>query len=121
MNKFSKSFYYAFEGFKAVYPQRNFKIHLIIAASVILAGLFFGLSAIEWILIFMMIGVVISAEVFNTAIEEICNLITKKLKLDYYDTWDPRNLAAGGVLFVAITAAIVGLIIFIPKIIGFFN
>jgi len=116
MSKFLKSFYFAFTGIKTAYLQRNFKIHLIVVVIVTFFGIFFTISSLEWIIILFCFGLVISTEIFNTAIEEICNLLKLKLKLDYLDTWNPRNLAAGAVLISAIISAIIGLIIFLPKI-----
>jgi undecaprenol kinase len=121
MQKFLKSFYYAFEGIKTAYSQRNFKIHVFVAVIVVIFGEIVGLSSMEWIVISIMIATVISAEIFNSAIEEICNIITKKLELGYADTRNPRDLAAGAVLVTAICAFVIGLIIFIPKVLRLFG
>ena len=111
-----KAFGYAFNGWHRGLKERNLKIHLIVALGVLAASVFFQISPFEWLIVIFLIGAVISAEFFNTAIEEICDLITAKLKLHYSDTTAPRDLAAGAVLVVAVTAAVVGLIIFIPKV-----
>lgn len=117
VNKFFKSFYYAFHGLKAGLSQRNFKIHLFIAFLVVFFGSILALSPTEWLIIILCIVVVISAELLNSAAEEICNLLKVKLKLDYLDTQNPRDLAAAAVLVIAIGVAIIGLAIFVPKII----
>ena len=70
----------------------------------------------EWVIVLFLIGAVITAELFNTAIEEICNLATVKLKLRYSDTKVHRDLAAGAVLVIAVVAALIGMVIFIPKV-----
>lgn len=116
MTKFFKSFYYAFEGIKTGSDQRNFKIHILIALLVLVFGLVLSLSIVEWLAIIISISIVIAAELFNSSVESICDLLNAKLKLEYHDTWDPRNLAAGAVLITAIGAAFVGLLVFIPKI-----
>lgn len=116
VKKFSQGFSYALAGFTTGLAQFNLKFHLFMAFLVILFGSILGLSPTEWLIIILCIVAVISAELFNTAIEEICNLLKVKLKLDYDTTRDPRDLAAAAVLVVAIGAAIIGLIIFIPKI-----
>jgi len=111
-----QSFQHAFKGLFILFrDQQNAWIHLLAAIGVIVAGFFFGLSTSEWILVVFAIGFVFSAELFNSAIEEIVNLISpeynKKAGLI-------KDLAAAAVLISAITAAILGGIIFIPKIFG---
>jgi undecaprenol kinase len=111
------SFGFAFAGIRqAVLSSRNLKIHLLAALTVIFAGLIFQVSPFEWIILFILIGLVISAEIINSAIEETCNVYDEKLQLPYGTTKIPRNMAAGAVLILATMAAIVGLAIFIPKI-----
>ena len=110
-----KSFSYAFNGWCTALKERNFKIHLFVAAFVISASIFFQISVVEWLVVFILIGAVIAAELFNTAIEDICDLITAKLKLQYSDTTAARDIAAGAVLIIASVAALVRLIIFVPK------
>lgn len=111
-----KAFGYALNGWRRGLKERNIKIHLIVALCVLSASIFFQISPVEWLIVILLVGAVISAEFFNTAVEEICDLITAKLKLHYSDTTAPRDLAAGAVLIIAVTAAVVGLIIFIPKV-----
>lgn len=116
LTKFFKGFYYAAHGLTTGLSQRNLKIHFLITLLVVLFGLVLKLSIIEWLMIIICIVTVISAELFNTAVEEICNLLKVKFKLDYFDTQNPRDLAAAAVLMVALGAALIGLIIFVPKI-----
>lgn len=91
------------------------KIHIAIMIAVIIAGFIFKISKIEWIICIILFGLVISAELINTAIETVvdiaCPEIDSKAKI-------AKDVVAGSVLVVAIVAAIVGLIIFIPKIIA---
>lgn len=118
--KFLKSFVYATRGILfALRTQRNLQIHTMILAVVIIFGFYFNLSVTEWLTITLSSGLVLSSEIFNTAVEDVCNLLKLKLKLDYSATTNARNLAAGAVLISAITAATVGLIIFIPKFAAF--
>jgi len=111
-----KSFGYALNGWRTALKERNFKTHLYISVCVILAAIFFQISSVEWLIVLLLIGAVITTELINTAIEEICDLLTAKLKLQYSDTTAPRDLAAGAVLIIASVAALVGLIIFVPKV-----
>lgn len=112
--KLINSFKYAFSGIIASFKtERNMKIHILIAVLVIVLGILLKMSKTEWVMCIFAITIVISAELFNTAIETIVDMITteknEKAKI-------AKDVSAGGVLLTAIGAAIVGLIIFIPKI-----
>ena len=110
-----RSFSFAFAGIFAVLKtQHNFWIHLLAATIVILAGFVFGLTRMEWVIITLTIGFVLSAEIMNSAIEYLVDLLSPQ--------HNPKaglikDVAAAAVLVSAIAAAIVGLLIFIPKII----
>ena len=122
-NYFSKlvlSFGHAFDGFRSGLKERNLKIHLFVAICIFSAAIFFQVSSTEWLIVILLIGAVISAELFNTAIEEICNLVTTKHKLQYSATTIPRDLAAAAVLVIAISSALIGLFIFAPKVLTLF-
>ena len=113
MLKFIKSFRYAFEGIlHAIKTERNFKLHLIAAFIVIFSGLVTGLELVEWYVIFILIGGMLALELLNSAIERVVNLVTlERLPL----AKQSKDLAAGAVLIFAITSAIIGLFIFVPK------
>ena len=109
-----KSFKYAFEGiFTGVKKETNMKIHILIMILVIIFGIFLKISKIEWIICIILFGFVISMELMNTAIENTVDLITleknPKAKI-------AKDESEGAVLISAITSAIIGLIIFTPKI-----
>lgn len=117
--KLINSFKYAIEGIISSFKtERNMKIHVLAMIVVIVFGLFFKLNNIEWCFIIIAIVSVISAELFNTAIETVVDMISPeknpKAKL-------VKDIAAGAVLVVAIGAAIIGFIIFGPKVINAFN
>lgn len=109
-----RSFGYALNGLKIlVREEPNAKIHLFVTVCVVIAGIFFRLSVVEWIAVVFAIGFVIALEAINTSIENISDFISpekhnwiKKIK----------DVSAAGVLVAAITAVIIGLIVFIPKI-----
>lgn len=112
------SFGYAFEGiFEVIQSQPNFIIHLLAAFVSIGAGVYFAISSTEWCFIISSIALVLGAETFNTAIEHLTNLVSPDYHILAKKT---KDAAAGGVLFIAIGAAIVGLIIFLPKILALF-
>lgn len=112
--KMIRSFKFAFQGLKKLFlNENNAKFHFLAAILVIIAGLFFKVSANEWIFLIFAIGLVFGSEAFNTAIEKLCDKISPQK--------DPvigqiKDLAAAGVLIFAIAAVIIGLIIFLPKI-----
>ena len=112
--KLINSFKYAIEGFISSFKtERNMKIHVLAMIIVIALGIFFKLNAIEWCFIAIAIATVISGELFNTAIETVVDMISPeknpKAKL-------VKDIAAAAVLALAIGAAVVGMIIFIPKL-----
>lgn len=108
------SFNYAFKGiWQAIKKEANFRIHIMAAIFVVLLGLFFQISTFEWLVIILTIGCVMGAELFNSAIE---NMIDISHPEKNKKAGQVKDLAAGAVLVTAITAAIIGLIIFVPKI-----
>lgn len=117
--KLINSFKYAIEGIISSFKtERNMKIHVLAMIVIIALGLFFKLNKVEWCFIIIAIASVISAELFNTAIETVVDMVSPernpKAKL-------AKDIAAGAVLVVAIGAAIIGFIIFGPQIINVFS
>lgn len=117
--KIVNSFKYAIEGIISSFKtERNMKIHVLAMIVVIALGLFFRLNKVEWCFIIIAIASVISAELFNTAIETVVDMVSPernpKAKL-------AKDIAAGAVLVVAICAAIIGFIIVGPQIINVFS
>ncbi len=119
LKKRVKSFGYAFKGLRLMLNhQPNFFIHLAITIIALLLSYFLKLSRGEFLWIIVAIGVVLSAEIFNTAIEKLTDLVQPEI--------DPRagqvkDLSAAAVLVLSITALVIGLIIFIPRLLTFFN
>lgn len=111
-----KSFSYAVNGIRtASLNERNLRFHLISSVIVIGCSFFFSLSYIEWIVVVLAIGGMISLELVNTAIERVVDLITE----EYHPLAEQaKDIAAGAVFVYAITAIIIGIIIFLPKIIS---
>lgn len=93
--------------------QHNAWIHSIAALTVIVAGFYFSVSRAEWALIVFAIGMVFAAETFNTAIE----MLVDKISPEQNEVAGKiKDLAAGAVLFSAIAAAIIGVLIFWPRV-----
>ena len=111
------SFRNAFKGlFFSFTVARNLIIDLGFLITVVIGGIFFKISYTEWLVCLVFIGLVISLEMVNTAIEETVDLITK----EYSElAKHAKDVSAGAVLFSAIVAFIVGCVIFLPKVIAF--
>ena len=99
---------------RLVGSEHNMWLHLSAAVIAMALGFALSISAMEWIAIVICIGAVFSAEAFNTAIEYLADRISSN-----YDeaVGRAKDVAAGAVLFLAVASAVVGAIIFIPKII----
>jgi diacylglycerol kinase len=115
LKKRLNSFRYAFSGIATLFrSEPNAKIHLALTMLVVAGGFFFRLDTKEWSIIVLAIVAVLSAEAFNTAIEQLTDLVSP----DYHPlAGKAKDLSAGAVLLVAIGAALVGVIIFLPKIV----
>lgn len=114
-----KSFKYAFNGLLwALKTQGNLQFHFIAIVFVIAFGAYFNLSINEWLVVAVCIGMVVSAEIFNSAIEEIVNFISPN---HHQKAGLIKDLAAAAVLVTAIIAAICGLVIFGSKILTFIS
>jgi len=93
--------------------QWNFRIHLIAALVAVSLGFYFQISAIEWVALAAVIGLVLCAEALNTAIERVVDL----LEPDHHPVArDAKDLAAAAVLIASICAAIIGVLLFGPRI-----
>jgi undecaprenol kinase/diacylglycerol kinase (ATP) len=114
MKKQLLSFKYAFNGFKiAIREEHNFRIHLIAIVLVIAASYYFKISTTEWLVILLSIGMVITGELINTAIENLADIISPEYNTQIKKA---KDTAAAAVLFASIISIIVALLIFIPKI-----
>ncbi len=109
-----KSIGYAFRGaFKLITTEHSVMVQSFIGLAVTLAGFWFEISAIEWMLQILALGLVLSIEGLNTAIEKISDFI--------HPDFHPRigfikDISAGAVLFAAFAAIAIGLIIYLPRI-----
>ena len=117
--KVINSFKYAFTGMWSAYKsERNMKIHIAVAILVILFGVFLQISTYEWLACTVCFAMGIGSEMFNTAIETVVDIAMPKKD---ERAKKAKDVAAGGVLVFAIGSAIIGSIIFIPKIIDYLN
>ena len=113
-----KSFGYAFQGiFTCIRQERNMKIHVLATLIVTTLGFILGLEPLEWVACIFSIVIVIGSEMLNTAIETIVDIVSPNINPLAKKA---KDIAAGAVLVLAIGALVVGLIIFIPKIVNIF-
>jgi diacylglycerol kinase len=105
-----RKFGYAFRGIAVgVRGERSFIVHLAAAPAVIVAAGPLGCTVLEWCVLFFAVGGVLSAELFNRAIERLANAITSEEEASIRDALD---IAAGAVLIASATSAAVGLAVF---------
>ena len=114
IRKAIRSFKYAGMGIYSLFRyENNARIHLIACIVVVIAGVILHISAVEWCIIVILIGLVWSAEAMNTAIEKLADVVSPQYNPGIKDV---KDLAAAGVLILAISAVVAGSVIFIPKI-----
>jgi len=112
--KFIKSFLHALRGIAFLFKsQVNSRIELIITGIVIIAGILFRIGISEWLIILLCIALVLSLEGINTAIETFADKLHPEFDKEIGKV---KDVAAGAVLIAAIVAAIIGFIIFVPRI-----
>lgn len=113
-----KSFGYAFQGiFNTIRTERNIKIHCVAAILVTIFGIWLQISRTEWMICFILFGLILALELVNTAVEATVDLCTEDRRPLAKKA---KDAAAGAVLIAAIFAAVIGLMIFIPRLLGVF-
>ncbi len=119
LSKRLQSFVHATRGLLLLFrTEANAQIHLIVLIGVSAAGWFFGLSTSEWIAILLCFALVISFEAINTALEKLTDLASPEV---HPLAGAAKDIAAGAVFWSVIIAVIIGLIIFVPKLLPFFH
>jgi len=109
-----KSFSCAINGFKIlVREEHNARIHLIAAILVIVLGFVFQINMFEWVSIIFSIGLVFAFELINSALENIADFVSDEKHILIKKA---KDMAAGAVLSASITAFVIGIIIFLPKL-----
>lgn len=119
MKKFIRGFGFAFNGiFYTAKTQLNFRVHLFAALLAVILGFVLKISTSEWQWILVCFALVLMAELFNTALEVITDLVSPGYnKMAGHS----KDAAAGAVLIAAIFALITGIIIFLPKLLLLLN
>lgn len=118
IKKFINSFQYPIKGLRYAYKnEQNLAVDVGMALLVLIFGFLFKINKYEWAILMLTIGLVISCELVNTAIEAVVDLVTE----EYHPLAKvAKDTSAAAVLIFAVIAVIVGLIIFLPKVIALF-
>ena len=111
--KFIKSFRYALEGIRlAINSDQNVRFHILAGCLAISLAFLLQISRIEFLMILLAIFFVVMAEMVNTAIEEMTNLIKKEHSREAQIA---KDIAAGSVFIAALFSVVVALLVFIPN------
>lgn len=115
-SSFSESVGHALDGIQyTTTHERNFRIEIMFAIMVSIASFIFKISIVEWCLLVLVIGMVLALELVNTAIERCVDLVTK----DYKElAKNAKDIAAGAVFIMSMFSVVLGISIFLPKIIA---
>ena len=113
---FVKSFYFALRGiWEGVKTERNIRIHSMMTVVVILLGAYVSLNWIEWLFVLIAVTGTIALELVNSALERVVDLVTE----EYHPlARQAKDMAAATVLLYAVFSVIVGIVIFLPKLIS---
>lgn len=116
LRAFVMSFAHAFRGLGiAVRTQRNMRVHLAALVLVIVLGFVFQIAPWEWCVVVLVSGIVMAAELLNTAIEWLADRVSREREESIRNI---KDAAAGAVLAASIAAAAVGAIIFLPRLLA---
>ena len=107
---FRKSFLFAIQGFRtAVVTERNIKVMLAVGALAVVAGIVLQIDLLSWAIILLCCAVVIMAELFNTAVETIVDLVSPEF---HPLAGRAKDIAAAAVWFLSFVVAIVGVLVY---------
>ena len=113
---FRKSFLFAIQGFRtAVATERNIKVMLAVGACAVVAGLALQIDLLSWAIILLCCGVVIMAELLNTAVETVVDLVSPEF---HPLAGRAKDIAAAAVWVLSCLVAIVGVLVFANAIIA---
>jgi diacylglycerol kinase (ATP) len=111
-----RSLKFAFSGaYKLITTEHSVITQVIVGLLTTAAGFYFGISKIEWILQIFAIGLILSIESLNTAVEKMADFVHPDFhsKIGFI-----KDIAAGAVLFAGIAAVLIGLLIYVPYLLS---
>jgi len=118
LKKRFESFRYAYAGLRTLWrEEHNVRIHIVAGLIVLVMGFLLHISLSEWCVVTLVVAVVLLAEALNSSLENIADAISEEKNEKIQKA---KDLAAAAVLISAIAAVIIGVIIFLPKIIELF-
>ena len=110
LNRRIRSFKYAFNGlFILIKDEPNARIHLLAALGVLVLGIYFKLSSVDWLFICVAISLVFAFELINAALENLCDKLSEA---PHPLIKKAKDLAAGAVLISALSSIIIGVLVF---------
>lgn len=119
LDKNLRSYSHAWHGLLFVFKtENNIWYHSAAVILVVLCGWFFQVSSVEWMVISLLCGLVLMAELFNTALEKLLDFISPQ---HHHQVGLIKDIAAGAVLIISLTSLLIGMLIFIPKILFHLN
>lgn len=111
----AKSFAFAFEGIREAFKREpNFRTHILIAIVASGIAIYLNFTVIEWIILFFTVATVIVAELINTAVESLVDLVSPDIR---QEAKLAKDVLAAAVFVTALLAVVIGLLLFVPKII----
>lgn len=115
LHSFPNSFSYALQGIKtALKNEPNFRIQIVIALIAVILGFVLKIEKAEWLAMIIVIFLVLILELINTTLEALVDIVSPQI---HPQAKTAKDVSAAAVLFSSILSAIVGIIIFLPKII----
>jgi diacylglycerol kinase len=114
MTRFFRSLGFAGSGLVQLLKQeRNFQLHVAAFIVVIAAGIFFGITKLEWLVILLISAVVMGLEAMNTAIEKLCDLYSTETHAGIKKI---KDISAAAVLIAAVFALCIAVVVFLPYV-----
>lgn len=115
MRRLRHSFRHAFRGIRYVFAnEQNFRIQMMVALAAIVLAVIFAISRFEWLLLLLIIGLVLLLELVNTAVETMLDLLKPRLHVHVERA---KDTMAAAVLVASLVGLIIGLFIFVPRIV----
>jgi len=115
-NSWIRAFKHALDGIVHSFSsQRNMKVHVVAAMTAVALAIYFRLPAMEWLLLVLTIAGVIAAEMFNTAVEAMVDLVSPHV---HHLAKTAKDVAAGAVLIMALASLVVGYLLFFHRLFG---
>ena len=116
ITRFFRSFKYSIEGLKYAYKyEQSMLIHVITTICVLAANIFFGVTGYEWLISLLAIGMVLSCELINTAIEAVVDLVTLEI---HPLAKIAKDCGSAATFVLAVMAAAIGVVIYGPYLLA---